>query len=358
MSIQVRGPNQFRVQVRRNGAYVSETFETLQEAKTWERVMEGKVTGDDVVDLRKAKGTTLKQACDWAIDGGYAGPGANGKNLNSKWRYWKTTDLADWSIAAIHDWDLIEWRRNVLDEDNAEDGDVIGPEADGGAQTCIHRLNALSKLIQTWSRANKVPLDNPVKPGVRPPKPDGRERRLRESEEWKLLNKARTSSRKWLRSAIVISLETAMRQGELAGLIWRRVNLNGDRPYADLPKTKNDRPRRVPLSRRAVAAFKLIRPKDKTSHELADKTVFKVESARGIIHAFRDVITEEEFPDLRWHDFRHEAVSRLFELTDLREHEIMTISGHLTPSMLTRYTHLRADRLGGRLRGGKQNRAA
>jgi len=33
------------------GGYVSETFETMQEAKAWERVMEGKVTGDDVVDL-------------------------------------------------------------------------------------------------------------------------------------------------------------------------------------------------------------------------------------------------------------------------------------------------------------------
>ena len=81
-----------------------------------------------------------------------------------------------------------------------------------------------------------------------------------------------------------------------------------------------------------------------------------VETARGIIHAFRDAITEEAFPDLRWHDLRHEAILRLFELTDLRENEIMAISGHLTPSMLTRYTHLRADRLGARLPGGRLNK--
>jgi hypothetical protein len=40
----------------------------------------------------------------------------------------------------------------------------------------------------------------------------------------------------------------------------------------------------------------------------------------------------------------------------LRDHEIMAISGHLRPEMLTRYTHLRADRLGARLRGGKLNK--
>jgi hypothetical protein len=53
------------------------------------------------------------------------------------------------------------------DEDDAEDGETYGPEAECGPQTVIHRFNALSKLIQTWARAHKVPLDNPVKPGVR-----------------------------------------------------------------------------------------------------------------------------------------------------------------------------------------------
>jgi integrase len=80
-----------------------------------------------------------------------------------------------------------------------------------------------------------------------------------------------------------------------------------------------------------------------------------VDTGRGIIHAFRDALEGKDFPDLRWHDLRHEAISRLFELTDLRENEIMAISGHLTPAMLTRYTHLRADRLGARLPGGKLN---
>jgi integrase len=78
-----------------------------------------------------------------------------------------------------------------------------------------------------------------------------------------------------------------------------------------------------------------------------------VQTGRGIIHAFRDSTPEKAFPDLRWHDLRHEGISRLFELTDLRDNEIMAITGHLTPAMLARYTHLRAHRLGARLPGGK-----
>jgi integrase len=193
-----------------------------------------------------------------------------------------------------------------------------------------------------------------VKPGVRPGKPDGRDRRLSGDEEKRLLEATQKSSRPWLKAAALISIETCMRQSELPGLIWDRVKLTSEYPHVDLPKTKNDRARRVPLSARALSAFKSLKPKG-TATEIGSKSVLPVETGRGIIHAFRDAIGEKEFPDLRWHDLRHEAISRLFELTDLRENEIMAISGHLTPAMLARYTHLRADRLGARLPGGRLN---
>ena len=352
--IQVRGSNQFRVQVRRNGVYQTKTFEKLSEAREWQRVMEGKVTGEELVDLKRARSTTLAQACDWMLDGKRVGNNPDAKNISAKLRYWKDSKFATWSLVSIHDWDLIEWRREVLDEDNADDGEACGPAAECGAQTAIHRLNALSKLIQTWARAHKIPLENPVKPGVRPGKPDGRDRRLARDEEKRLLEAANKSSRPWLKAAIIIAIETCMRQSEFAGLIWDRVKLTSEYPHVDLPKTKNDRPRRVPLSARALSAFKSLKPKG-TAAEIASKSVLPVETGRGINHAFRDAVEGKKFPDLRWHDLRHEGISRLFELTDLRENEIMAISGHLTPAMLARYTHLRADRLGARLPGGKLN---
>jgi integrase len=352
--IQVRGPHQFRAQVRRNGVYQTKTFETLREAQEWRRITEGKVSGDELVDLKLARTTTLAQACEWMLEGKLYGNMASAKNVASILRYWKRSKLSDWSLLSLHDWDLIEWRREVLDEDNAEDGEPCGPGAECGAQMVIHRLNGLSKLVQLWARAHKVPIGNPVKPGVRPSKPDGRDRRVLEKEEKRLLDAAAKSSRPWLKPAIIIAIETCMRQGELAGLTWTRVKLAGEYPHVDLSKTKNDRSRRVPLSVRAVAAFKSLRPKG-SAEEIASRPVVPVDTPRGIIHAFRDAVDDKTFPNLRWHDLRHEGISRLFELTDLRDHEIMAITGHLTPAMLARYTHLRADRLGSRLPGGKLN---
>ena len=45
--------------------------------------------------------------------------------------------------------------------------------------------------------------------------------------------------------------------------------------------------------------------------------------------------------DLRFHDLRHEAISRFFEL-GLSVPEVALISGHKDYRVLFRYTHLRA----------------
>jgi hypothetical protein len=106
--IQVRGPHQYRAQVRRNGVYQSKTFETLREAQEWRRIVEGKVTGDEFIDLRRARTTTLAQACDWMLDGKLYGNRPDAKNVVAKLRYWKTSKFADWSLISLHDWELIE----------------------------------------------------------------------------------------------------------------------------------------------------------------------------------------------------------------------------------------------------------
>ena len=50
------------------------------------------------------------------------------------------------------------------------------------------------------------------------------------------------------------------------------------------------------------------------------------------------------FENLRFHDLRHEAVTRLFE-KGLNPIEVGMVSGHKTLSMLLRYTHLRPEEL-------------
>ena len=52
--------------------------------------------------------------------------------------------------------------------------------------------------------------------------------------------------------------------------------------------------------------------------------------------------------DVRFHDLRHEAVSRFVE-AGFSDQEVSAISGHKSMQMLKRYTHLRAEDLVNRL---------
>ncbi|MGQ9371655.1 site-specific integrase [Azospirillum sp. ST 5-10] len=221
-------------------------------------------------------------------------------------------------------------------------------------QTCVHRLNLISHLYGQWSLIHQVAIESPVVRGVRPTLDNGRNRRLDsepdqdgKTKEDRLYAVCDTSKSTWLGAAVRIALETSMRQAELASLTGDRVHLEGPHPHADLPRTKNGRPRRVPLSTRAVAAFRSLLPDGATA--IGKRRVFPIKTPRAIRHAFRTAVKEDQFPDLRRHDLRHEAVSRLFENTDLRDHEMMSITGHLSPEMLKRYSHLRFHRLAGRL---------
>jgi integrase len=88
--------------------------------------------------------------------------------------------------------------------------------------------------------------------GVRlPAHRPGRERRLEPGEEERLIEAAAQVGCPWLRSAIVLSLETALRRGALLSLRWEDVLL--DRVL--IRTSKNGRPRTVALSSKARAAL-------------------------------------------------------------------------------------------------------
>lgn len=349
-TITKRGPYQYRVEIRRKGIRLSETFETHAEAEKWATIQEGKVVGGEYKGPNLADETTFAEAIKWYEGEVIPRAKADAKNKKVRARFWAGSDLAHWKMSAIMPWDLVDWRNIVLDADNAEDGSQVGPDALFGAQTCWHYLQFVSHLFNEWKFAHKVTLENPVSRKVRPILDRGRNRRLELTkddagldEEARLLKAVDASKSKWLGAATRIAIETGMRQSELAGLTWDRVQLDGADPYADLPKTKNELPRRVPLSKAAVAAFKRL------SIGKGRQRVFGIETGRAVGHAFRAVIHDKDFPDLVWHDLRHEAISRLFEKTDLRDAEVMQVVGHLSRDSIQRYTHLRTHKLAGRL---------
>ncbi|EOB3111709.1 tyrosine-type recombinase/integrase [Yersinia enterocolitica] len=62
---------------------------------------------------------------------------------------------------------------------------------------------------------------------------------------------------------------------------------------------------------------------------------------------FRKEANSDYLLDLRFHDLRHEATSRLAEIFPM--HELTKITGHKDPRMLMRYYHPRAEDLAKKL---------
>lgn len=141
---------------------------------------------------------------------------------------------------------------------------------------------------------------------------------------------------------VVLAVETAMRLGELLNLTWGHLDLTAR--VATLPETKNGESRRVPLSTRAVEVLRGI------PRHLSDARVFwRWSRADSFENAWRRAVGKAGIADLRFHDLRHEATSRLFE-RGFNMMEVAAITGHKTLQMLKRYTHhLRAETLVARL---------
>ncbi|MGA8004216.1 MAG: tyrosine-type recombinase/integrase [Pseudolabrys sp.] len=64
--------------------------------------------------------------------------------------------------------------------------------------------------------------------------------------------------------------------------------------------------------------------------------------------AWKRLVKRARLENLRFHDLRHEAISRFFE-RDLNVPEVALISGHRDPRMLFRYTHPRAEDIAAKL---------
>ncbi|MGD7247697.1 tyrosine-type recombinase/integrase [Ralstonia pseudosolanacearum] len=118
--------------------------------------------------------------------------------------------------------------------------------------TVIRELAYLSAIINHARREWGINVTNPVASVRKPPTPQGRDRVLTAEEEYQLLAALAPTGRRnpWLRPMTILSLETAMRRGELLSLRWSNIDLENQTAF--LPMTKNGTARTVPLSRKAV----------------------------------------------------------------------------------------------------------
>ncbi|TJW76738.1 MAG: site-specific integrase, partial [Mesorhizobium sp.] len=179
------------------------------------------------------------------------------------------------------------------------------------AGTVIRELGLLRTVFEVARREWDIPLQgNPVANVRKPKAASGRNRRLRADELTALLAACSDGRTAWLEPGIRLAIETGMRRGELLNM--RCADLDLANGLLSIPETKTDIPRTIPLSDNAVLILRSLQDTG-TDDRLLPVTAnaFRLAWERCKRRASKTI---PGITDLRFHDLRHEAVSRFFEL--------------------------------------------
>ena len=237
-------------------------------------------------------------------------------------RYWKRHRLGKCAVSKLRPSDFGSWR----------DAEIKAGKA---ASTVRNGLILVSHFFNHCRKEWGLPVKNPISDIWMPKLPPGRDRRLIDDEEARLLTAA-SGIDPTLPHVIRFALETAMRRGEI--VLMRREHIR--KTYVHIPDTKNTDKRDVPLSRIAREVLETIPAKQ------LDGQVWPW-SADQVTRLFAEAVTKAGVVDLTFHDLRHEATSRLARIYPV--HELARITGHKTLQMILRYYHPTADELAERL---------
>jgi len=167
------------------------------------------------------------------------------------------------------------------------------------------------------------------------------ERRLHSGEQERLLSECFRCRNPYVRFLVELALETAMRRGELLKMRWCDVSV--EKRTLHIPVTKNGHARTIPLSGVALALMRDLRDHYGQSSE---RLLPITDNAAKM--SWKRLAKRARLENLRFHDLRHEAISRFFE-KGLNVPEVALISGHRDPRMLFRYTHPRAEDIAAKL---------
>lgn len=341
-----------RVRVKGTDA-IAKSFTNKADAEAWSKINESEIIRGVFIKRTDAERTTLGEAlaryeCEVT-------PTKRGCEQEKKRiKVWQTDKLASKSLAALRSVDFAQWRDKRLKS--------VAPA------TVRLDLALISNLFNVARREwGFEGLNNPISSIKMPSVQNARSRVFYDGEEELLLASLDAAERedngtfgvgcknRELKTLVMLALETAMRRGELLALRWENIRW-GDR-VAHLPMTKNGRSRNVPLSSKAIAILDGIKAKAGAKvKQLPKGPVFttsenaaKLSFIRAVKRARRRYVEaggadDSMLVDLRFHDLRHVAVTRLAEkLPNIVE--LASVSGHADVRMLRRYYHPKAEDL-------------
>ena len=326
-----RGPLQYEARIRIKGYPAqSATFETRAQALTWAIPIEADMRVGRYVDQREQERLTLHAALERYLKEITADK-RSAQSETYRIRAWQKRPITQRSLASLRGTDFAKYRDERLAEGVS-------------SATARIELALIGHLFEICRKEwGMESLPNPIRNIRLPQGSKARERRLYPGEYDVILAAIRKVSRKpWLAAAFVLAIETALRQSVLVQLRWSWVDL--DARILTIPPELREQenkgvPATLPLWSDAMQVLRtLARSKD---GRILPFTSSALRSAWSEVQTSE---TGEAFRDLRWHDLRHEAASRLKE-RGMDALEIQAITGHKSMQMLRRYTHVDARHL-------------
>lgn len=309
----------FQVQVRIKGSEpITKTFKTKTEAVIWskatetEKYLSSEITNQPTCD-RKTVGDLLERYFIEIISKRYWY-----KREKSILKRFQREHIYNIKIDNLCEADVARYRDQRLK--------TVKPA------TVVRELSIGSHCLTIAQSEWGVRLPTNVFKSVRKPKVrNNRERRISQEEWNRIVENDRHRGRRSMIHIIELAIETAMRKGELLNAKWVDIDFNQSTLY--IPKTKNDYPRTIPLTPRAIDILSSIERIDSES-QIISVNYYTLNSW------WVELLKAAEIRNLRWHDLRHEGISRHFEY-GLSIPEVAMISGHRDYKMLKRYTHIK-----------------
>lgn len=326
----------------------SKTFRTKRDAEDWARRTEDEMVRGVYIQRAPSERMTVADAIKRYLT--EVSPTKRPASAACDARHSKplTQRLGKYSLAALTPEIIAKYRDERLAGLDRKDAKGRPDPRPRSPNTVRLDLALLGHMFNTAIKEWGIGLPhNPVQSIRRPAPPPGRERRLTPKEEQRLLDAVAAHSNPMLSWIVRIALETGMRSSEITSLRCSQVDL--ERRIIRLLETKNTQPRTVPLNRRATetiaeALNHPARPADTDLVFFGEPGLDGMRRPYNFNKVWLEIKESIDLKDFRFHDLRHEAVSRFVE-AGLSDQEVAAISGHRSMQMLKRYTHLRAEDL-------------
>lgn len=325
----------FQAKVRLKGnPPTSATFSRLTDAKIWVQKTETLIREGRYFTSSEARKRSVAELIDRYIKDVL--PGKKDKVSPKRQLGWWKARIGHLMLADVTPAVVSEARDALVREPtNWENAKRKGTSPRSPA-TVNRYLAAISIAFSMGVREWQWMEFNPVSRISKAKEPRGRVRYLEDDERERFLEACRQSQQSLLYPAVVLSLATGARQGEILSLQWKDVDFKGG--MIVFHETKNDERRSISLAGHALKTIKDLRKNI--------PTVFPwVFPGRGgtkpidLRVSFIKALKEARIENFRWHDLRHCTASYL-AMNGATLPEIAAVLGHKQLDMVRRYSHI------------------